>query len=41
MLSELQGFPKKTPVFQKSKIFPIYSVIIKKVDNVKYQFLTF
>ena len=27
----IQGFPKKTPVSQKSKIFLIYSVMIRKV----------
>ena len=27
---QIQGFPKKTPVPQKSKIFLIYSVMIRK-----------
>ena len=27
---DIQGFPKKTPVPQKSKIFLIYSVMIRK-----------
>ena len=31
MVIIVQGFPKKTPVSQKSKIFLIYSVMIGKV----------
>ena len=27
----IQGFPKKIPVSQKSKIFLIYSVMIRKI----------
>ena len=39
IVSYVQGFPKKTPVYHKSKIFLIYSVMMKKVIyNVTYQF---
>ena len=31
IVSYVQGFPKKTPVYHKSKIFLIYSVMMKKV----------
>ena len=30
-LSDIQGFPKKTPVSQKLRIFTIYSVMIREV----------
>ena len=30
----IQGFPKETPVSLKSKISPIYSVVIMKENNV-------